>query len=142
MSLSVISVLVHAYVAWRLIPALAEFTGLQVGVSLLVLTSAICLQAGLSRWRSRRRDSSQNGEVAMVAAFVAMGFLSSLLVQTLLRNLALATVLLGGQLDLTISISTFAAWSALAVPAAALLMTLWGWINARRTAGVVAASSR
>ena len=138
MSLSVISLLVHAYVAWRLIPALAEFTGLQVGVALLVLTSAICLQVGLSRWRSRRRDSRRGGDIAMVAAFVAMGFLSSLLVLTLLRDLALAAVWLGGQLNLTISISTFAAWSALAVPAAALLMTLWGLINARRTARVVA----
>ena len=138
MSLSVISLLVHAYVAWRLVPALADFTGLQVGVALLVLTSAICLQVGLSRWRSRRRDSSRGGEMAMVAAFVAMGFLSSLLVLTLLRDLALAAVWLGGQLNLTISVSTFAAWSALAVPAAALLMTLWGLINARRTARVVA----
>ena len=138
MSLSVISLLVHAYVAWRLIPALSEFTGLQIGVALLVLTSAISLQAGLSRWRSRRRDSRRGGDIAMVAAFVAMGFLSSLLVLTLLRDLALAAVWLGGQLNLPISISTFAAWSALAVPAAALLMTLWGLINARRTARVVA----
>ncbi|MGZ9058722.1 MAG: metallophosphoesterase, partial [Burkholderiaceae bacterium] len=138
MSLSVISLLVHAYVTWRLIPALAESTGLQVGVALLVLTSAICLQLGLNRWRSRRRDSRRGGDIAMVAAFVAMGFLSSLLVLTLLRDLALAAVWLGGQLNLTISLSTFAAWSALAVPAAALLMTLWGLINARRTARVVA----
>ncbi len=98
MSLSVISLLVHAYVAWRLIPALAEFTGLQIGVALLVLTSAICLQVGLSRWRSRRRDSSRGGDMAMVAAFVAMGFLSSLLVLTLLRDVALAAVWLGSQL--------------------------------------------
>ncbi|MGZ9074426.1 MAG: metallophosphoesterase [Burkholderiaceae bacterium] len=138
MSLSVISLLVHAYVAWRLIPALAESTGLQVGVALLVLTSAICLQLGLRRWLSRRRDSRRGGDIVMVAAFVAMGFLSSLLVLTLLRDLALAAVWLGGQLNLTISLSTFAAWSALAVPAAALLMTLWGLINARRTARVVA----
>ena len=137
MSLSVISLLVHAYVAWRLLPALAESTALQVGVALLVLTSASCLQLGLNQWRSRRRESGRNGDVVMVTAFVAMGFLSSLLVLTVLRDLALAAVWLGGQLELTISLSTFAAWSALAVPAAALLMTAWGLINARRTARVV-----
>lgn len=138
MSLSFISLLVHAYVAWRLIPGLAEATGLQVAVALLVLTSAICLQLGLNRWRSRRRESRRGGDVVMLSAFIAMGFLSSLLVLTLLRDLALAAVWLGSRLDLTLSLSTFAAWSALAVPAAALLMTVWGLINARRTARVVA----
>ncbi len=138
MHLSGISLLVHAYVAWRLIPALAEFTGLQIGLAVLVITSAISLQLGLHRWRSRRRETRRGGDVAMVAAFVAMGFLSSLLVLTLLRDVALAGLWMGGQLGLAISVPSFAAWSALAVPAAALLMTGWGLINARRTARVVA----
>jgi len=138
MSLSLISFLVHAYVAWRLIPALAEFTGWQIGVALLVITSAICLQLGLNRWRNRRREPSRGGDVTMVAAFVSMGFLSSLLVLTLLRDIALAGLWIGSQLNLSIPVSTFAVWSALAVPAAALLMTLWGLINARRTARVIA----
>ena len=138
MSLSVISFLVHAYVAWRLIPALAEFTGWQIGVALLVITSAICLQLGLNGWRNRRREATRGGDLTMVAAFVTMGFLSSLLVLTLLRDVALASLWIGSQLNLPIPVSTFAVWSALAVPAAALLMTLWGLINARRTARVVA----
>ena len=138
MSLSVISFLVHAYVAWRLIPALAEFTGWQIGVALLVITSAICLQLGLNGWRNRRREATRGGDLTMVAAFVTMGFLSSLLVLTLLRDVVLAGLWIGSQLNLPIPVSTFAVWSALAVPAAALLMTLWGLINARRTARVVA----
>lgn len=138
MPLSVISLLIHAYVAWRLIPALGEFPVWQIGVALLVVISAICLQVGLHRWRSRRRQQSQGDDIAMVAAFIAMGFLSSLLVLTLLRDVALVCVWIGSQLGLALFIPTITAWSALAVPAAATLMTVWGLINARRTAQVVA----
>ena len=138
MPLSVISLLVHAYIAWRLIPALADFTWLQIGVALLVVLSAISLQVGLNHWRSRRQPRGRGHDVAIMAAFVAMGFLSSLFVLTLLRDVTLAGVWIGTQLGLAISISTFAGWSALAVAAAATLMTVWGLINARRTARVVA----
>ena len=138
MQLSIISFLVHAFIGWRLIPALGEFTWLQIGVALLVAISAICLQVGLNRWRSRRRQQGKRHEIEMAAAFVAMGFLSSLLVLTLLRDVALAGVWIGSQLGLAISIAAFTTWSALAVPAAATLMTVWGLINARRTARVVA----
>ena len=135
---SVISLLTHAYIAWRLVPALAEFAWLQVGVALLVVLSAISLQVGLSHWRNRRQARRRGHDVAMMAAFVAMGFLSSLFVLTLLRDVALVGVWIASELGLAISISTFAAWSALAVAAAATLMTVWGLINARRTARVVA----
>ena len=138
MPLSLISFLVHAYVAWRLIPALAEFTGWQIGVASLVVLSAICLQVGLNQWRSRRQPQRRGQETAMLAAFVAMGFVSSLLVLTLLRDVLLAAVWMVSQLNQEIAVSTFAAWSALVVPAAAGLMTLLGLINARRTARVVA----
>ena len=138
MPLSVISLLVHTYIAWRLIPALADFTWWQIGVALLVVLSAISLQVGFNHWRTRRQVRRRGHDVAMMAAFVALGFLSSLFVLTLLRDVALLLVWIGSQLGLAISISTFAAWSALAVAAAATLMTVWGLINARRTARVVA----
>ena len=138
MPLSVISLLIHGYIAWRLIPALVDLSWLQIGVALLVILSAISLQVGLNHWRSRRRQQSRGHDVAMMAAFVAMGFLSSLFVLTLLRDVALAGVWIGSQLGLAISVSAFAAWSALAVAAAATMMTVWGLVNARRTARVVA----
>ena len=138
MPLSVISILVHAYIAWRLIPDLAQFRWAQIGVALLVIISALSLQLGFNQWRNRRQPQGRGHDAVMVAAFVAMGFLSSLLVLTLLRDVALVGVWVGNQLGMTISISAIAAWSALSVPAAALLMTVWGLINARRTARVVA----
>jgi predicted MPP superfamily phosphohydrolase len=137
MPLSILSLLIHAYIAWRLIPALADFTWAQIGVALLVILSAISLQVGLNQWRSRRRPQGRRHDAAMVVAFVAMGFLSSLFVLTLLRDVALAGLWIGSELGLALSVSTFAVWSALAVAAAATLMTVWGLINARRTARVV-----
>lgn len=136
MPLSIISLLVHAYIAVRLIPALDEFVWAQVGVALLVIISATCLQLGLNQWRSRRRAQTKRADIAMAAAFIAMGFLSSLLVLTLLRDVALVGVWIGSQLGFALSVSLFNLWSALAVPAATL-MTVWGLINARRTARVV-----
>ena len=137
MPLSIISLLVHGYIAWRLVPDLADFAGWQIGVALLIIISAICLQIGLNRWRRRRKPQGRGHEIAMTAAFIAMGFLSSLFVLTLLRDVALLGAWIGSQLGLAISISTLATWSALAVPAAATLMTVAGLINARRTARVV-----
>ncbi len=92
MPLSVISLLIHAYIAWRLIPALVDFTWAQIGVALLVILSAISLQVGFNQWRSRRSPQGRGHDIAMVAAFVAMGFLSSLFVLTLLRDVALAAL--------------------------------------------------
>ncbi|MDQ3189834.1 MAG: metallophosphoesterase [Pseudomonadota bacterium] len=137
MSLGAISFLVHAYIAWRLLPALADFTGWQIGVTLLVAASALCLQVGLNLWRSRRQPQRRGHDTLMLAAFVAMGFVSSLLMLTLLRDVALVSAWIGSHVGLAISIPALATWSALAVPAAATLVTVWGLINARRTARVV-----
>ena len=136
MSLSITSFLIHAYVAWRLIPALGGFPAWQLGVTLLVIASAVCLQLGLNQWRSRRRPGQS--EWAMGPAFIAMGFLSSLFVLTLLRDALLVSAWIGSYFGLALSMPALAAWSALAVSAAATLMTIWGLINARRTARVVA----
>jgi hypothetical protein len=136
MPLSVISLLTHAYILWRLVPALAEFAWWQAGVTTLVMFSAICLQVGLSYWRTRRQQQG-DGDKALLAAFVAMGFLSSLLVLTLLRDVAVLGAWIGSHLGLAKSIPTLTTWSALAVPGLATLMTVWGLINARRTAQVV-----
>ena len=121
-----ISLLVHAYIAWRLVPALAEFSLWQIGVSMLIVGSAIALQIGLVLWRGRRAPQGRRHDAAMVAAFVAMGFLSSLLVLTLLRDLALLGAWIAVQLGLTIPVIAFTAWSALAVAASAVLMTVLG----------------
>jgi len=105
MPLTTISLLVHAYVAWRLVPALGNFRLWQVCLSLLIVVSAIALQVGFSFWRRRRVKQTRGHDAAMVAAFVAMGFLSSLLVLTLLRDGVLAGAWIGVQLGLTIPVA-------------------------------------
>lgn len=136
MPLSVISVVVHTYIALRLLPDLGSL-GWQVGIGLLIAVSALCLHVGFKRWRTRRRQQSRTDEIVMTAAFIALGFLSSLFVLTLLRDVVLAVVWIASQFAL-IDISTILVWSAFAVPIAATLMTVLGLINARRTAQVVA----
>ena len=74
----------------------------------------------------------------MGPAFIAMGFLSSMFVLTLLRDALLVSAWIGGYFGLAVSMPALAAWSALAVSVTATLMTIWGLINARRTARVVA----
>jgi uncharacterized protein len=135
MPLSVISLLVHLYIAWRLIPALAAFPWVQIGVALLIAASAGALQLGFSRWQRRRALQNRRDQVALTAGFVAMGFLSSLFVLTVLRDVVLIGLWVADQLGLTIA--TFTAWSALTVAGLAALMTVWGLVNARRTARVV-----
>ena len=135
MPLSVVSLLLHLYIAWRLIPALAASPWALIAAALLIAGSALCLQLGFNRWRSGSRARSRRDEIMLTAGFVAMGFFSSLFVLTLLRDVVLLSIWIAEQLGLTVA--TFTAWSALAVVALAVLITVWGWINARRTARVV-----
>jgi predicted MPP superfamily phosphohydrolase len=136
MTLSILSLLAHAYIAWRLVPALGDVSVWQVAVAALIAASAVSLQVGLGLWRRRRRQQRFR-DSAMAAAFVALGFLSSLFVLTLLRDVALAVAWIGSGLGLPLALSALSAWTALAVPAIATLMTVLGLVNARRTAQVV-----
>jgi hypothetical protein len=67
-----------------------------------------------------------------------MGFFSSLLVLTVLRDFVLlAAYLFDGQWPSTIALLTLRADTAAAVPLLGLIVTGWGFWNARRTAAVV-----
>jgi predicted MPP superfamily phosphohydrolase len=67
-----------------------------------------------------------------------MGLFSSLLVLTFLRDLGLgALAIVAALAPGSVKGATFASLSARTVPIVAALVTLWGFVNARRTAGVV-----
>jgi predicted MPP superfamily phosphohydrolase len=121
--------LLHLYIGMRLLPAMAAGAwGIAAGVALLAI-STVLLPAGLLSSRFKRwRGADQ----LAWAGLIAMGFFSSLLVLTVLRDVALAALALFGAANPAI-----AHYSAFGVPLTALAVTLAGLVNARRVARVV-----
>ena len=115
----------HLYIGWRLLPALpiggrgSVIGGLLLGLSTLLIPMGMLARFVIPRQALADRISW--------AGSLAMGLFSSVLVLTVLRDLAL--VIAGS--------SPFIMGSAVAVPSTAALMTLIGFVNARRVARVV-----
>ena len=134
MRLQAISLLLHAYVGWRLVPALDSRAG-ATALALLLLVSALTLPHGFG---ARRGGSGRGASALAWIGLVCMGLFSSLFVLTAVRDLGLllaigAAVLWPG----AVAPGSLVTPSARAVAVAAALVTLWGFANARRTARVV-----
>jgi predicted MPP superfamily phosphohydrolase len=132
MALMLILLLLHAYVGWRLIPALGFAPELQLLLAGLLVASWLLMPMALLARRIRRQPLSDR---LAASGLLLMGLFSSLFVLTLLRDVLL---LLAWPLSWVLTLP--GGWlpvSAAAVPALALLVTLWGYVNARRTAQVV-----
>jgi predicted MPP superfamily phosphohydrolase len=132
MALMLILLLLHAYVGWRLIPALGLAPWLQGVLVGLLLASWLLMPMALLARRIRRQPLSDR---LAWTGLLLMGLFSSLFVLTLLRDALLALAWLASY---AVAVP---GWlrpaSAAAVPALAALFTLWGLVNARRTARVV-----
>jgi predicted MPP superfamily phosphohydrolase len=133
--LILISVLLHAYVALRLMPSLAGWPAAASVFGVLLAASALLLPLSLIgrnlRWPGGRAALAWSG-------MLAMGLFSSLLVLTLLRDVLLLTssafaALWPGVLPVE-DIGLATAWAVLAAAAMATVLGAW---NARRTAAVV-----
>ena len=130
-----LSLLLHGLVAWRLLPALDPAWA--AGLAPVLLASALLLPMGLLAHRVAR------GALADRLAWVGllcMGLFSSLLVLTALRDVLLAAVWVAATLGWSPAqalLPGLRADSALVVPLVALLVTVLGFWNARRTARVV-----
>ena len=130
-----LSLLLHGLVAWRLLPALDPAWA--AGLAPVLLASALLLPMGLLAHRVAR------GALADRLAWVGllcMGLFSSLLVLTALRDVLLAAVWVAAALGWSPAqalLPSLRADSALVVPLVALLVTVLGFWNARRTARVV-----
>lgn len=122
-------VLLHAYIGLRLLPDLGLGLPGMLGGTVLLLVSTVLVPVGLLSSSLRRRRWSER---LAWAGLLAMGLFSSLIVLTFVRDLvllaALPTGLGSAELDY---------YSALAVPLLALVVTLVGFVNARRVARVV-----
>ena len=130
-----LSLLLHGLVAWRLLPALDPAWA--AGLAPVLLASALLLPMGLLAHRVAK------GALADRLAWVGllcMGLFSSLLVLTALRDVLLAAVWVAATLGWSPAqalLPGLRAGSALVVPLVALLVTVLGFWNARRTARVV-----
>jgi len=135
------SALLHGYVAWRLVPALAAWPLAVALLVLLLAASALLVPAALT---GRHQRAPRLRMVLGWAGMLAMGLFSSLLVFTLLRDLlllawaaaaSLAALWPAGAMAGAFSpIAVPTAWAVLAAAAGATLLGAW---NARRTAAVV-----
>ena len=131
-ALFLISVLLHAYVGVRVAPALPDGAALFVA---LLAASALLMPMTLL---ARRVHSQPWADRLAWAGALAMGLFSSLFVLTLLRDaLLLAAALIGAIEPEALAGLPLARWSAVAVPLLGLVVSLWGFVNARRTAAVV-----
>ncbi|MCS4510007.1 metallophosphoesterase [Xylophilus ampelinus] len=127
-----LTALLHAYVALRLVPGLAPWWPAGIGLGALLLVSAGALPVPLRARRTPLHPAWQ------WLGAIAMGWFSSLLVLTLLRDLLLAAWWAAGAAGLAAAPAP-AAWrhgSAAAVVLAAVSASALGLWNARRTARV------
>ena len=134
MPLIFFSIVFHAYVGWRIVPAL-DGPWAAEAFAVLLLASALLMPFGF--WARRIRSQPLSDRVAW-AGLVAMGLFSSLFVLTVLRDLVLllAVVLLWAW-PAAFALPGLTGATATAVPVLGIGLTLLGLFNARRTAAVV-----
>lgn len=132
--LTLFSALFHLYVGWRVAPALAAWPVWQADFVVLLVLSAAIMPMGLLARRVRSQPAS---DLLSWAGLLFMGLFSSLFVLTVARDAALlAAWLLSAILPDDGAMSALTQWSGVAVPVLGLLITLLGFVNARRTAAV------
>ena len=130
-----ISLLLHGYIGWRLLPALAGFSA--VGVAAVLVLSALLMPLGLV---ARRVAPPPLADTLAWIGLLCMGLFSSLFVLTVLRDVVLLAFAPAHTLGATWTQQVLPALrvdSAVAVLLLGLLATVLGFWNARRTAQVV-----
>jgi predicted MPP superfamily phosphohydrolase len=134
--LFLVSLLLHALVGWRVAPGLASFHGAaSIVFWLVLLTSALLVPMGLM---ARRVAKPPVSEWLTWLGLLCMGSFSSLFVLMLMRELLLlASQLLNWAWPTLVNLQMLWRYSAIAVPVLGLLVTVGGFLNARRTAAVV-----
>jgi uncharacterized protein len=128
------STALHFYIGARLVPALAGPWS-AAALALLLAVSAFLVPMGML---ARRYAKPPVSDTLAAVGLAFMGLFSSLLVLTFLRDLALLLLRIASLgAPAAIPLNAIAHASAVAVPLVALALTLIGFWNARRTAGVV-----
>jgi len=126
--------LVHAYVWLRLVPDLGAVPGLAPALAVVLAASAVLIPTSML---ARRRSAGRLLLGAIWLGLLCMGLFSSLFVLTLLRDLVLAGASALAWFGTGGGHAVLAGPSALFVVAASLLMSVAGFVGARRVARVV-----
>ncbi len=135
-SLFLVSLVLHAFVGWRVAPDLGAVSApLGLAMWALVLLSALLLPMGFFAKRFVKPPLVQ---VLTWLGLLCMGLFSSLFVLSVLRDVGLLTTIgIDWVRPDALSLAVVRSDSALMLPPLALLMTVLGYWNARRTAAVV-----
>ena len=126
--------LLHAYVAWRLLPALPFGLAAMLALGVWLLLSLLLIPLGFAARRVQRQPLS---DVLAWSGLVMMGAFSSLFVLTVLRDVALLLAsAASGWLVAPAATGLFRNYSALAVPVLAAIASALGFLNARMRAAI------
>ncbi len=129
-----LTALLHAYIGWRLMPGLGAYPRLQTLLLAVLVLSPLVMPLGLAGSRIAKQPWADR---LSWVGLLMMGLFSSLFVMTLLRDAALLVLWLVNAAGLQLPLQALGVVSAEAVPALALLVTVLGFLNARRTPAVV-----
>ena len=130
------SLMLHSFIGWRVAPDLALIDpAMGIAMWIALALSTILMPMGML---ARRVAKPPLSTVLTWLGLLCMGLFSSLLVLTLLRELVLlALQLIDGVWPQALPLAAWRADTAIALPIVALLVTVLGFWNARRTAAVV-----
>ncbi|WP_192700353.1 MULTISPECIES: metallophosphoesterase [Paraburkholderia] len=130
-----IGILLHIYVGFRLIPDMPVSITVRWLSGLWLVLSVFVIPLGML---ARTIEQQPLGDRLAWVGLLAMGFFSSLLVLTFVRDLTLASLMtVDAMRPGTFPLERWRTGTAAAVPLLALLSTLIGLFNARRRARVV-----
>jgi len=133
--LATLSALLHLYIGWRLVPAWSGEPLAQILLAAMLAASALLMPAGFF---SRRLRSERWTLTLTWAGLIFMGLFSSLFVLTVVRDAVLVVATTLQALTHALPwLDAAARITGQGVPVLALVITLWGFLNARRTAAVV-----
>ena len=114
--ITLFSLLLHALIAWRLLPDLSAVP--TIALASVLLACALLVPQGL---RGRRAAHSKLGTALTWLGLLCMGLFSSLLVLTVLRDLTMLVLWMTQALGLKLDMHAVRYVSAQAVPVFALL---------------------
>lgn len=139
--LRLLSLFLHAFIAWRLLPELGQWPILSAALGVALLNSVLLMPMGIGLASRLAGLGHRTARLVTWLAWAGMGFSSTLLILTLVRELTmLATLLVDLAWPGWLELASWRRQSALAVVLLGFLITLLGFSNARRTAAVTRVS--